>query len=400
MSKLIVETGLILGILVIAILFFFQKKNKNINNYFLILSLTCIWLALFINNLNETGKILEYPFFIRTGNIPAYLIFPFLYLYTRNTFYPGRFWQKKDFILLLPALFYVVDMLPFFFSSTTFKIEITKANLSSRDRMSQIAEGWIAIKGFHFVFRYLWSVIITAMQVRVIYRNRNFKLTQEETNNRSLFWFIMTLTLLHLPLIIPGIFGAILHLSWFTILYMNFSLAIVLIATTVFILFSPHILYGFLPLPIIPEIKSVKKDFDRHSVQSEPAQMQEIPRLRIPESEMNAMLQKIEDFMHTSRPYTNQHYTIHDLSTELNIPVYQLSPIINNYYQTNFNSWLNKFRVDYFIEISQGDAKKGLTLDAIAKEAGFTNRTTFTNAFKKEKGTTPGQFVKTHQNSY
>lgn len=221
MSKLVIETGLILGILVIAILFFFQKRNKNINNYFLILSLTCIWLALFVNNLNETGKILDYPFFIRTGNIPAYLIFPFLYIYTRNTFYPGRFWQNKDYILLLPALFYIIDMLPFFFSSTAYKIDITRANLSSRVRMSQVAEGWIAIKGFHFVFRYLWSVIIMALQVRVIYRNRNFKLTQNGSNNRSLFWFIMTLTILHLPLIIPGIFGALLHLSWFTLFYLN-----------------------------------------------------------------------------------------------------------------------------------------------------------------------------------
>jgi AraC-like DNA-binding protein len=104
--------------------------------------------------------------------------------------------------------------------------------------------------------------------------------------------------------------------------------------------------------------------------------------------------------MEQQKPFLNQNYSIHDLSRDVEIPVYQLSPIINNYFQTNFNGWINKYRVNYFIQISEGDGKMGLTLDAIAKESGFTNRTTFTNAFKKEKGTTPGQFIKTRQTSF
>ena len=120
-------------------------------------------------------------------------------------------------------------------------------------------------------------------------------------------------------------------------------------------------------------------------------------KLKIPENEIQAMVEKIEDFMLNHKPFIDQHYSIHDLSQNINIPVYQLSPIINNFYQTNFNSWLNKYRVDYFIKLSGTNGKSELTLDAIAKEAGFSNRTTFTNAFKKEKGTTPGQFIKSLQ---
>ena len=99
--------------------------------------------------------------------------------------------------------------------------------------------------------------------------------------------------------------------------------------------------------------------------------------------------------MVSSRPFTLRDYTIHDLSRDIDIPVYQLSPIINSYYNSNFNTWMNKFRVEHFIRISQEEGRKELTLDAIAREAGFFNRTTFTNAFKKEKGTTPGQYLKT-----
>ena len=122
MSKLIVEIGLILGVLVIAILIFFQTKNKNRNNYFLILTLSTVLFSLFVNYLNSTRIILEFPFLIRTGNITAYLIFSFLYIYTRNSFYPGRFWQKKDIFLILPSFFYILDMLPFFLVRQNLKL--------------------------------------------------------------------------------------------------------------------------------------------------------------------------------------------------------------------------------------------------------------------------------------
>jgi AraC-like DNA-binding protein len=35
-----------------------------------------------------------------------------------------------------------------------------------------------------------------------------------------------------------------------------------------------------------------------------------------------------------------------------------------------------------------------MTLEAMAKEAGFSNRITFINAFKKEKGMAPGLYMK------
>jgi AraC-like DNA-binding protein len=213
--------------------------------------------------------------------------------------------------------------------------------------------------------------------------------------NYKLFWFIITLTVLHLPLIFPGIFGLILRLKWYTIRFNGAILSIHLIVSALFILFSPRILYGFFPQMVVP---NSKKQFE---IEEKPLiENPSIPKFYLPEEELQNTIEKMSLFMDKEKPYLNQNYSIHDLSRDINIPVYQLSPIINNYYQSNFNTWLNKFRVEYFIQISQREDKKGLTLDAIAKEAGFTNRTTFTNACKKEKGTTPGQFVKTLSISY
>jgi AraC-like DNA-binding protein len=73
-----------------------------------------------------------------------------------------------------------------------------------------------------------------------------------------------------------------------------------------------------------------------------------------------------------------------------------LSPIINQYYKSNFSSWLNKYRVNYFIELIGHEEKRELTLEALARESGFANRTTFMSAFRKEKNTTPGAFLHQH----
>ena len=395
MARLIIEAGLIIGILVISILVFYHRKHRNRNNYFLAGSMLSIWFSLFVNNLNDTGEILNYPFLARTGNIAAYMIFPFIYLYTRNTFYPGKLWKSSDFIFLIPALFYIIDMVPFFFSPAEEKVAQMKLILKDRQKMFRVSEGWIAINGLHFVLRYLWGLSVMGLQIRLLYRNWNIVRADGNTLNRPLRIFLLVFTALHLPLIIPGIFGALLHLPWFTLRYLNMNLAIVLIATALFTLLHPRILYGFLPMaqkadkdPVtapakLPNLTDVSVHQDADIVE------------RIGERELHEMVTKMESFMVSSRPFTLRDYTIHDLSRDIDIPVYQLSPIINSYYNSNFNTWMNKFRVEHFIRISQEEGRKELTLDAIAREAGFFNRTTFTNAFKKEKGTTPGQYLKT-----
>ena len=106
------------------------------------------------------------------------------------------------------------------------------------------------------------------------------------------------------------------------------------------------------------------------------------------------MVTKLDNFIANKTPFLDQRYSIHDLSLDVGIPVYQLLPIINNYYKDNFNSWINKFRVNYFISLWEQQANRELTIDALARKSGFSNRSTFINAFKKEKKTTPTMFLK------
>ena len=110
--KLIAQFGLFNGILVLLLIFAYSIY-RSINKIFLGLSIFFVWYSLLILWLNTTGLILDYAFLERTGLIAAYLAFPFLFIYSRNTFYPGKLWRLSDWLLMVPAIIYIIDLMPF-----------------------------------------------------------------------------------------------------------------------------------------------------------------------------------------------------------------------------------------------------------------------------------------------
>jgi hypothetical protein len=67
-----------------------------------------------------------------------------------------------------------------------------KAVFIDPSRHFSIPEGWIGIKGFHHVFRYLFGVLMMLLQIRLIIRNWNFEPKGTSYHNQLLFWFIFT----------------------------------------------------------------------------------------------------------------------------------------------------------------------------------------------------------------
>lgn len=404
--ELIAKFGLYNGSLVLLLILGYTF-HRGINNIFLGLSFFFVWYALLTDWLNYTGLILNYPFLERTGVIAAYLAAPLLFIYSRNTFYPGRWWRKRDWLLLLPALIYIIDFIPFFVLSAEKKNVIWRENLGDFKKMVLAKEGWFGSSGFYFAFIYLWILLIMYFQAVLIARNWNVNNGFRSAHNRRLLYFILMISILYLPLFIPGIFGVIFKLPWFNERFIGASYGLSLAAIAVYLLVYPNILYGF-----IPEVKF----FDREVKESyripltakeiliedgiNPAVL-ETPKAGAGNSrketdrneELPAELAILLKHMESEKPFRQQGFSIQDLSNQTGIPVYQLSALINGYLKKNFTSWVNRYRVGYFLE--HAIENRNMTLEALAQDAGFTSRSTFINAFKKEKGVTPSEYLKT-----
>ena len=96
---------------------------------------------------------------------------------------------------------------------------------------------------------------------------------------------------------------------------------------------------------------------------------------------------------HFLNPATN----LKEVASRLGIPSYVLSIFIRQAYQMHFNDVINSHRVNYIKEGLTHEQWDSLTLEAVGEIAGFNNRITFLNAFKKFTGITPSQYVKSLQ---
>jgi AraC-like DNA-binding protein len=100
----------------------------------------------------------------------------------------------------------------------------------------------------------------------------------------------------------------------------------------------------------------------------------------------------VHEYMTTEKPFLQQSFRLHDLAIAIDIPQHHCSYIINYVFERNFNEWVNEYRVAYFIRSYTHDASR-LTLEALAREAGFGNRRSLHNAFMKIHGQPPGIYL-------
>jgi AraC-like DNA-binding protein len=403
--KLIAQFGLFNGLVVLLLIMAYSFR-RSVNKISLGLSIFFVWYTLFVVVMTLTKQILHYPSFHRTGIISAYLAIPFLYIYSRNSFYPGKFWRNTDWIFLLPAVFYIIDYMPFFTMPAEQKIAILQANLESNERIFLAGEGWIGLNGLYFTFAYVWIAIIMYFQARLLIINRKNKSGFKSSHNRRLFNFIVSITILYVPILIPGLFGILFNFSWFNPHFIGFTFGLSLSAVSVYLFISPDILYGFIPeRKFSVHVAAIaQKTEPRQSRLVSDSQIEEMPLPETKETvtdipqpvasdaEIAAQAEIVDRHMKEQKPFLKLGFSIQDLSNQTGIPVYQLSPLINGHFKKNFANWVNGFRIEHFIELIPGHSQ--LTLEALSKQAGFTSRSTFINSFKKEKGITPREFFK------
>jgi AraC-like DNA-binding protein len=99
-------------------------------------------------------------------------------------------------------------------------------------------------------------------------------------------------------------------------------------------------------------------------------------------------------FMRDQRPYLKVRYTIRHLASDLETPAYLLSAFINQELGVNFNDYFNQFRVRHCQVLMQDCLVEEFNLRGLARVCGFTNRNTFTAAFKKFTGMPPSVYKK------
>lgn len=113
------------------------------------------------------------------------------------------------------------------------------------------------------------------------------------------------------------------------------------------------------------------------------------------EDKIVKMDQLIRTYLEEKQPFLVHGYSLKQLAEDTHLPLHLLSAFINKFYKVNFNDFINEYRVNYCKVKILNDEWKYKKLEAIAEESGFSNRNTFTAAFKRVTGLNPSEFLKT-----
>ena len=96
--------------------------------------------------------------------------------------------------------------------------------------------------------------------------------------------------------------------------------------------------------------------------------------------------------MEEEKMFLDSKLTIGKIAEALNVPRQYISEVLSHHMNTNFQNFVNEYRVNEFIRRLEDDQNDRFTLLSLALESGFNSKSSFNSIFKKFKGLTPTQY--------
>ncbi|KFF19254.1 helix-turn-helix domain-containing protein [Chryseobacterium sp. JM1] len=308
-------------------------------------------------------------------NTLAFLQIPAFYLYVMSVCYSDFRLKPKHVLHLLPFLMVNMILLPrFYMVDAASKMDFI-INRQSRIELQ------VTHILFHIQFvAYFVAVFVLLRKAKKLYRE-NYAGTS--INSYSwLFQFTSVLTALYLIVIIKNIFkfSDYPYISeWIKVGILVFQLFIIcwyLLKA----LNHPGLFRNINSrLKLVSDIISEEKNNEVQTVS---------------ESELNEELIKLKKYMVEEKPFLDPSLTIQNVSDSTQIPVRDLSLLINHQLGQHFFDFINTYRIEEAKVILKDPAKKKVTVLEILYEVGFNSKSSFNTAFKKYTDLTPTLYRK------
>lgn len=382
---LAITVGLVTAVILWAFPNSEQKSRKLLSFTFIILTLNLIGEAIM-----GSDYLFKLPDMYKFGNILCFLFTPLSFLYIRSVLQKEHP-RKRDLLHFLPFALVIIDYIPYLILPHEEKV-IFLQNLindpiitSSVSNQIGIIPSEIIIVLYHITFGIYWMLQIW-MIIRFVRHGDNDVKEANKTTVNWLFFFCCVQFFLFYPYFINNsspFENSINHII------SDFSGAFVIILSAAYLFSRPELLYGLskVLVPIndkIPAVEKVKASSTNSSKFLSKAKIIEIDS-------------KLTEHIESNEPFLNQGYNLKDLSRDLDVPLYIMSSFINKEKGVNFSDFLNRYRIEYCKKkIAEGEWRN-ITLEGLGYDCGFSNRNSFTAAFKKFAGKTPSEFIKKYK---
>ena len=303
-------------------------------------------------------------------NTIAFFQIPVFYLYVLSVCYSDFKLKTKYLIHLLPFLIVNVILLPRFY---TVDLVSKFSFLKNRQNMFELQFTHIL---FHIqIVVYIVAVFMILRKAKKLYLENNAGTSINSYN--WLFQFTTVLTILYFITLVKNIFkfsdypGISEGIKVGLVVFQLFIICWYLFKA----LNNPNLFRN-----IDSKLKLVSDIISEENNNGE---------LVVNEKEYNEELLKLKQYMVAEKPFLNPSLTIQDVSNAIEIPVRDLSLLINHKLEQHFYDFVNTYRIEYAMNILKDNTKSKVTVLEILYEVGFNSKSSFNTAFKKHTGNTP-----------
>lgn len=329
---------------------------------------------LIINAIDISGLFMH--LFVDSYNLKAFkisaylLVMPLFYLYVNAVCYSDFTLKRKHLLHLIPFIVVNLILVPrLYLAEGAAKEDFFTTMWHSPEMFVYQLIGELQY------FFYIVGVFLVLKKYKKIYLE-NFT-----NSNTLLYKWLSQLTVIflviHLCIILKNIVRYTQHRDLF--IWLN------IVAGTVFLLAACWFILKALNYPeLFLRIDSTlqpTKDF-AETLETE----------NKPDETKIFQIEQLKNFMVIKEPFLNPSLTIQELADQVNIPVRELSVLINHHINQHFFDFVNEYRVKKAMTLLKDPTKKEYTVLEILYEVGFNSKSSFHTSFKKYTNQTPTAF--------
>ncbi|NKI27975.1 helix-turn-helix transcriptional regulator [Arenibacter sp. 6A1] len=391
MNSILLITA-IFGFVLTSLLFFKKSTNTKAT-----LFLGCFYFIISIYTLQtyivEAGHLNKFSWFFLWPLTLYHLIIVPAYFYFEALIEDQFYWKKTYWLLFVPFLLGVIDVVAVYAAPSTVYGEILQGAITDTENRFR-AHYWLLTLYQHYFLRHVWQCVFLLVLLPKLWAflkegaNDRFKTT---LNNWLMFFWLM---LMGMSLV------AMVHAieKWMDVSIFNhffgFENASVIITVLLYLIFF---VIGVIPIYFPMILHGYPRSRKQQVIKDKPTDLDANLKFGLDETEIKEKL----ELLGQKKMYLDRDFTVSKFAREMEMPAHHLSYFIHQHYGLSFTTYKNNLRMEHAKCLMDNGFLEHNTMDALAEECGFASRSSFSKAFKNLMDLSPSEYVlKVRENSY
>jgi AraC-like DNA-binding protein len=343
---------------------------------FLVLLILCLCYNEFYMYALGSKIILDIPIIFRSAFPPRMLFGPLLYLYTTAMLFPEKKMKWTPSLHFVPTLIIIACLMPDYLAPTSYKLEVISA-FYERNSIFIMKPSGIIPSGVLAPLVIIYGLVYCLASFWKIYKYKKTSLYDYANNSQVVRWILLFQVALIIYLCSQFLQFISLSIGQKISSWTQLIQSVSLLSLMAYLLIN----------------KEIIENMDGCLNQAPP----DLSNPLLPEPiEFSNLLfvDSLDKYFTEQKPFLDPDFSLSEMAKNLGYTSKKLSHLLHQTYGVHFNEWVNRHRINYLIEIIEGEDHKHLKLEALIYQAGFQYRSSFYVAFKKIMKNTPSAFFK------